>query len=213
METIVSALLKTPSVSRIILSNNNPACHLERWYGLHHPAVEVISQPVQSSAIMRFRLARAHPASQYLIVDDDLFLSPHQYELLCSAVRTSPDQPHGMFGQRCCADGNWVQAIHGCNDHLDVISRVYALTHEHLQEFFRLFAVLGMADDPSIWQRSTGDDVVLSFTGTKKPLCHDIGPYLDCPTQGDPRIATWQQSGFFERRQALYHQLCAQKSI
>jgi len=211
IDTIVRSLLKTPSIHTVIISNNNPQCCLRRWYTCHHPAVHIIEQKEKSSAAIRFRIAREHSASQYLIIDDDIFLSPEQCEELCTAIREDPSVPHGVFGQLCKPDGTCKNGVRNRDGEIDVINRVYALTADHLQEFFQLFKQIGMADNKNIWRESIGDDIVLSFCGSGRPLSHNVGTYIDCATEGMSGIATWKRPDFFEKRKAIYTKLLAIK--
>lgn len=206
IDTIVRSLLHAPSIKKVILSNNNPRCVLHRWMRTHHPALHIIHQTEESSAMVRFRVLQDEPAPFYVCMDDDVFLSPDQIERLCAGLRADPSVPHGVFSSTW-ENGAMKSIAYNVEGGVAVISRVYAFTHRHLQEFHRLAGLIGMTTDPAIYKKSIGDDIVLSFSGVTRPQSHDVGLYLDCPTSGDRKIATWKRTGFFTRREQIYASL------
>lgn len=203
---IVRSLLACPSINRIIVSNNNPASHLARWFHPSSDHVTILQHDTAQSCSMRHVHLNAFPSPFYLIIDDDLFLLPNQIEGVLKELRADPSRPHGLFGQQRDGEG-FRMGMQRLNQDIDVISRMYAFTAAHHENFFRVAAEAGMPEGHPDWSLSSFDDVILSFTGTKKPRMHDVGPLVDCPSQGAKSVATWRTNGFFERRDSVYRQL------
>ncbi len=205
VELIVRALLLTPSVKRVIVSNNDHKCDLSRWIECRHPKIEIIEKPTITSGIQRHVVARKSGEELFLMVDDDLFLSPEQYEIICQGMKADRSRPHGMFGECVRPDGSFEHALRG-DQTVDVFNRVYACTRTQNERFWQLAALLESFGSDA-YRRNTWQDLVLSFSGEHRPLLHEIGPYLDCPTQGNATVAAWRRQGFFDDRKVLYDQL------
>ena len=209
IDLIVRVALQTPGVGKVIVSNNNPRCNLRRWLTVHNPRVRVLNPKERRNVVERLVIAREEPADFFLAIDDDIFLRPEQLQVLCEAVRQNPAVLHGMFGE-FYSEGSVQHAQHGRNSTLDVLNRVYCFTREHVEEFFRLVDLLDLGRQET-WSQNFWDDIVLSFSGAGKPLCHNVGPFLDCPTQGKRGIAAWRQEQFIEKRIPIYKRLQSMK--
>lgn len=202
---IVRSLLATPAVSRVIVSNNNPHLALPPL-PFASKRLSILRATEEKATTERWRIARDTPSRYYLAVDDDIFLRPEQFELLCTALKHDPSVPHGMFGHYQNPDGSW---HYNGERAVPVLNRVYACTAEHVRTFHRIADALGAGEGTAMWRRSDWDDIVLSKSGCGEPRIHDLGPYLDCPTQGLTGIAVWRSKGFFPFREAFQSQLQA----
>lgn len=207
---IVRTLLRTPCVGRVIVSNNNPSCHIHNWIPVRSPRLTIIEQTERRSPAIRYRIAAQDPARFFIAVDDDIFLDPGQIEMVCEALRRDPDVPHGVFGQTWDKDGTMRGGIRGVTRELDALNRVYAFTADHLEEFFRLLEVLDLLP---LGNMAFGDDMVISASGLAKPMCHDVGRYLDCPTQHEEGIAVWKEEEFLGYRDKLFVRLRTTKPL
>lgn len=205
IDLIVRALLQTPAVGKVIVSNNNPSYNLRKWISVQNPRVRLLNPMDQRGTIERFRIASNDSAEFFLAVDDDIFLRPEQFQIVCEALKRESEVPHGIFGE-LHEGGNVRHAVHNYSGPFDVINRVYAFTVEHVHEFFRLVEELGLKDR-STWHRCYWDDMVLSFSGLAKPQGHDVGEYLDCTTQGKRGVAAWREESFMEGRKPIYKSL------
>lgn len=157
-------------------------------------------------------MAKLDPRTRYfLAVDDDIFLHPAQLQLLCNALMHDPSVPHGIYGQTW-SDGVFRGGVAERDQRIDVVSRVYAFTDDHVKEFFRLTEAAGMPVE-TLARAECVDDVFLSFCGDRRPMIHDVGPFIDCPTQGKKGIATWRRNNFHSNRIALYQKLTAIKPL
>lgn len=204
IDAILRSLLHTPSVGQVVLCNNHPDIAIGRFVSVTSPRLRIIQHAKHCGTPERLRIAQDDAARFFLAADDDLFLRPQQYDLLCQALKDDPSRPHGMFGQVMQPDGTFRYAVRGDAD-VDVLNRVYAFTSDHVRRFFEITGQLRFAEDD--WKRSDWDDVVLSFSGRHRPRSHDVGAYLDCPTQGRKDTAVWRRDDFFERRTPLFRRL------
>lgn len=205
IESIVHSLLASPSISHVIVSNNNPACTLSRWFVPSSDRVTVLSHETQQGCSMRYKHLQEFPSSFYLILDDDVFLLPSQIEQLCTSLIADPVIPHGLYGQRWEED-HFRGGIQNMNGEIDVISRIYAFTDTQMKEFFRMTTLLEK-DESNFWEVSRYDDMFISFSGVGRPRIHDAGALIDCPTQGAKDIATWRKEGFHHGRIEMYQWL------
>ena len=59
-----------------------------------------------------------------------------------------------------------------------------------------------------------GEDIVLSFGGTHKPLVHNIGPIWECASEASPGVALHQsRPRFYEERWKMYEALLKLKTL
>ncbi|MEM7584687.1 MAG: hypothetical protein AAF560_14955 [Acidobacteriota bacterium] len=212
MDTLTKGFLRLPFVDRIIVSNNHPKYRIREWIRSDDPRLILMDQPKKTGPGIRFDLARDFPADYYLTVDDDIFLTPQQIRRLFEHLVDQPETPHGIFGQQYVGRGEvppqlwgWKCSVTRIDTEVDVLNRVYAFTREHLNEYFRHIAELGLGKGSEIFN---GEDVILSASGKGRPRIHDLGPWLDCILEGDPGIALHQTTpSFMVEREALHLEL------
>lgn len=201
IDPIVRVLLKTPSIAKVIVSNNNPAYRMSDWISVRDPRISIIEQVTAKPAHVRYGIAaREKTYSKFLAVDDDLFVKPSQLEKVCESLRTDPSRPYGIAGQ--IYDSWRGMLYHNINDRtqkVDILNRIYAFTSEHVENFFAIAREAGYRPDTEQWKFSHWDDLFLSFSG-KMPQVIFTGTYLDCPSQAEDGVAVWRTSGFFRLR-------------
>ena len=205
MARIIGETLRAPSVDRIIVSNNNPDVDLRQWITFDDSRVVLLQQTTHCSPAKRFVLALEEEAEHFLCLDDDLFLSGKQIQHMLDCLARQPTRIHGMYGQLRLADARFESGIHTQEREVDVLNRSYFFTRTHLHRMAELGRQLGFTD---LSQAEMADDILLSFAGEGRPLCHAIGPFHDCPTSHDPAIAVFLRPGFDEFREAVYRKLC-----
>jgi len=208
---IVRSLLACPSIKRIIVSNNNPACDLEQWFRPTSDRITVLHYDNPQSCLMRYTHLQNIGSPIYLIVDDDVFLLPSQVEHLIAELRTDPAVPHGLVGQRW-EDDHFQQGVMYEERTVDALNRIYAFTASHLAELLRLTELMKPADSSKLRAFGWCDDILLSCSVGDKPRIHDCGPIIDCPTQGKQGTAVWREDGFFASREELYKRLLTAQS-
>jgi Glycosyl transferase family 64 domain len=204
---IVESLLATPGIQRVIVSNNNPDVDLGDWFRARDARVEVRIQPKHEHCIKRFEIAMETKFDLFLCPDDDVFLSPQQYERLLSILRSDSQRVHGIFGEIPSFGPEGIRlggGITGIDCEVDILNCCYAYTHAHAQRMFDLLRGAGIDDSEGAKHL---DDVYLSFAGEGRPLCHDLGPFEKCTTSDLPGIATWTEPEFQRRRIDAYLRL------
>lgn len=214
IEPIVRALSRTAFVEKIIVSNNNPKCNLNDWVDTNNTKLTLLHQEKRRSPAIRFSIAASDEAQYFIAVDDDIFLHPLQFNGLCRALVSDPLVPHGVFGQIRSIDGDLVSHVKRAYIEVDELNRVYLFTKTHMNEFFRLLDELKMSHDQAAWEHGMWDDILLSFSGCAKPLCHDVGPIRDCPTHSKAGIAVWRSNNsFFAYRRRFYRLISSIKNV
>lgn len=214
MEAIVAEVCSSERFEKVILSNNNPEIDLRKWFDPAKYPIELIDQPVRTSAAKRFEIALALPHTYYFCPDDDVILTAEQINYLMDALEELPGVPHGIYGQLCqeITDEHvtFQNHVYDMTGFVDVLNRCYAFTHRHMERLHELLGLLGLSD---FEQAGIFEDVLLSFSGDGKPVCHDVGFFTSCPTSGDPEIATWNRPGFVETRSSVYRRLVGLTNI
>lgn len=204
IDIIVRLLLRTPSIAKVIVSNNNPRYRMCDWLSIRDPRLVVIEQSVSLPCHLRYGIAaRETEFHHFLVVDDDLFLRSSQMEALCSALRKDPSRPHGITGM--VYDSWRGMMYHNMNQRtqkVDALNRVYAFTSAHVEGFRQLLRETGFKPTHTAWRYSYWDDLFLSFSGGKPQVCF-VGKYLDCPTEAKAGIGVWTEPGFFRHRLPL----------
>lgn len=140
-----------------------------------------------------FELAREYPSRYYLRVDDDIFLHPAQLQWIYWSLRQSADRPHGIFGAAFTADKNPEQEwpfvhLRNTDATVEILNGLFAFTRDHLEEYFRLCGLLGITDQKTLMN---GEDIVLSYSGDKQPLIHNIGPIWEYANVLRRRARAW----------------------
>ncbi|TAM54364.1 MAG: hypothetical protein EPN57_07055 [Paraburkholderia sp.] len=194
-------------MTRIVVSNNNPDVHLEQWFDPIDARIEVLNQPTASICAKRFELAMHEPFEYFICPDDDLFLSGKQIETLIGLLKAEPDRVHGVFGEvRSFKAGRlrFGGGIHRIECEVDVLNRSYAFTQAHLLRMNELAVALGYRH---VGEALYIDDILLSFSGTGRPVCHDLGELAECPSSDEPGVATYLEPGFDKVRMEAYLRL------
>jgi hypothetical protein len=201
--------LKNDFVGRVIVSNNNPEMRMEDWFDFTDSRLQLVNQDVRRRAGYRYEIAKDLKEEYLIFIDDDLFLRPSQIAVLYKALLNNPASAHGVWGQRFYKNGDgfsWSSGVRNFDGELDVINRAYFLTRHHAANFIRNLHELGIE---RVVDLKFGDDMILSFSGDHRPMCHDVGFLLDCPTKDSDDIAIWKENEFFHYRSDLYKRLLA----
>lgn len=193
--------LSVPGVTRVLVSHNDPSRPLPRLPA--DPRLSVVRQPRESGPITRYQVLCDEPGPWFLAIDDDLFLSPRQALALVRELVARPEVPHGLHGQHY-RRGAFEDNVTRASGEVDVLNRAYAFSAEHLRRYFELLERLGITREEEL--RRLDDDIVLSFAGSGRPLVHELGPVLDCPSEAR-RGALWRRRDALRRRTELFEKL------
>lgn len=197
---IVESLLRTPEVKKVIISNNNCRVDLSRWFRSSDLRVTIIEQVIDRPPLIRQEIALRDDGQYFIVVDDDLFLLPSQISTLCRAQIADSSSPHAAVGE---VYDSWMDRMHhhvtDYSGFIDIVNRAFTFTRGHLDVYFALRDQLA-SGTLSLRAIELADDVITSFSGTRRPRTHAIGSFLTCPTSGTVGIAAWRTDGFFPTR-------------
>jgi glycosyltransferase involved in cell wall biosynthesis len=204
---IVDSALSVSSCREIVVSNNNPDINILDFMAGYGDKVKIIQQSDHLPAALRFQLARQSCYDYFLAIDDDLFLRPHQIELLIGHLYSDETITHGgPWGQKKLYEEDDIR-LKGWlypNSEVDVLNRAYAFARPHVVRFFDL---LYRINCKSILDLGPADDIVLSFCGSQRPYCHDLGAWESCSTSNTAGIALWKEDGFASHRLEVFRKL------
>lgn len=203
--------LATPQVARVVVVNDNPAERLSRWISFEDPRLVLIDHEKAVGPVCRYFTAHEQPGSAFLSVDDDLFLAPSQINALAAALEAEPDRAHGVYGQHYLGpEKGFTDNVLRCDGEVDVLNRAYAFTRAHLQTYLRLLDTLGIHSPEALMELD--DDIPLSFVGQRRPRCHDLGAFCDCPSEHSSSGARWRRDRAASLRLDLFERLRALQS-
>ena len=208
----VALALRTPGVEEVRVCLNDP--RLE-WRGRLDPAEardpRLIVERAESrrGPVERYRSAERSSSAHFASLDDDVFLAPGALRGLADHLRAAPSRAHGFYGQRVDErTGRYSQNLCRRAGAVSVLNRAYAFTAAHVERYVALLEGLSERDPIAI-----DDDVVLSFCGEALPEVHDLGPWLDCPSETDKRIARFGRQDAASRRRALFEELAERVGV
>lgn len=208
--------LRSGFVGRMIVSNNSQAYRMADYVTVHDPRLLLIDQPEPSGVGISLEIAQEHRSRYYLRVDDDIFLHPAQLQWIYWQLRTQADRPHGIFGAAFdpakdpAQEWPFVYRRH-VSAPIEILNGLFAFTREHLVEYFRLCSLLGISNQRTLMN---GEDIVLSFSGSQRPMVHNIGPVWECASEAKPGVALHQsRPRFYEERWKIYSTLRGLKAL
>ena len=216
MQPILWSALKCRWAEKILVINNNPSINIHSYLSYKDPRIQVINEDKNYGAMRRYERALEVDADHYILIDDDIFVTPRRLSMLLYHLVEHSEVPHTMWGQllnlKASPGERWKHGIRReCT--VDIMNRVYACTKKHVHEYFRLLEELQKNTEEERIAMSMLDDVVISFAGSQKPQCHPIGVFVDCPTASSHTIAQWKQDRFHQKRIALYGELTHLKPL
>ena len=200
IQRIINSIKQSESFGWIVLSNNQPKVNLIEYLSGDNTGVSIINQKSVMPPIIRMEIARNTDADYFIFIDDDIFLQPRQIDGLLGKLIDDPTRPHGIIGEKHQIVENKLRVQTGfqnTDSEVTVINSVYACTKKHILRFFEIFAKLGYGKPTDL---RFGDDIILSASGEKSPLIHDLGPIHICATYNHPEIAQWKKTDFNEHR-------------
>lgn len=198
--------LRSPQVGLVLVVDDHPEVRVERWIDERHPRLSIVRTRGQVGPVARYIEGRRIGADRLVSIDDDLFLRPSALAQLVAHLDRAPEVPHGLYGQRW-GGSRFEDNLARFDGEVDLLNRVYAFTGEHLAEYFALLEELALdLDDPAV-SRALDDDIPLAFCGDARPRVHDVGAWLDCPTERARGLARWRRSDAGALRRDLYLRL------
>jgi hypothetical protein len=195
---LVRSILKCGFVERILVSNNNPSVRIGEQLTIRDRRLVLLDQSVRRGPGYNWVLALREEAEYFMSIDDDVLVFPRQVALLFERLVERPEVPHGFAGQR---GSRYLQ----CREtEVDTLYLIYAATRVHAQRYVEIVTRIVESgvlpvEDLELW----GDDMILSSTGSGRPLIHDAGFLLQADSCYDPRIAIHKQADFQAHREQI----------
>ena len=198
LEPLIRSILNCTFVDKLIVSNNNPEVRICERVRVRDPRLTLLDQPTRRGPGYSWVLADGEQGEYFLSIDDDVLLYPEQVARLFEHLVKRPGVPHGLAG---VCGSKYVSCQEQEVDNLYV---VYAVTRAQVRrylEYARRIVQAGLAsqDDVELWS----DDILLSRTGSSRPVIHDTGFLLQALTCYHPQIALHKQQEFEARRQRV----------
>jgi hypothetical protein len=203
MAAIVDSCLACPFVDGVVLSNNNPSLNIRSFVRHSDSRLSLINQPLRCFPSKRYDLAAEMDAEWFLCIDDDTFLSPHQIALLFLALLKNPAVPHGVAGENFGTDDQapeYVFALHGRSEKTDCLVWAYAFTRAHVKRYFEILDALCIDNQ----RLAANEDILLSLSGSGRPLVHNFGTLHLCGSRDTAEVATSMEPGFRQHRVELF---------
>lgn len=212
MADIVDACLRSARRPEVVLIDNSGTLTQEAAPEIPFGRIAYVNPGANLGAGYRFELAAGFAHDIVLCLDDDILLSAEQIDRLFGAFEAEPDRLHGVWGQQVALDADGLprlgRGVFGARSEVDVLNRVYAFRPAQASRALRLAEELGYRS----W-REIGpiDDILMSFSGARRPVCESVGRFRECATSNDPQIALWRRPGFHEQRRAALAALYRRK--
>jgi hypothetical protein len=202
LDPLIRSVLRCKFVEKIIVSNNNPEVQVRNYVQVRNPRLVLLDQSVRRGPGFLWTLASEQNAEYFLSIDDDLLLYPGQLAVIFRHLLDHPVVPHGLAG---LFRSKYVQRR---EQEVDNLYLLYAATRDHVNRYLEnardiVNAGLASNEDIELW----ASDLVLSASGSSRPLIHDAGFLLQGRTCYDPAVALHKQGLFETRRQHVQQAL------
>ena len=208
MQIIIQSALANKFISRIIVSNSNKAIKISEWVRLHDERLFLIDELKSTQPGHRFELALNQSDNHFMAVDDDIFLTPHQWSDFFEALLSNEKVPHGITGNifrpgTISSNGSPFHHITEADSEVDVLIGAYAFTRNVAEATKNLAKLCGF---PELSQIRNGEDIILSLAGEGRPLIHNLGRLFCCSTMALDGVALSKgESNFWKAREKIYH--------
>lgn len=200
-------------ITQITVSNNNPE-HRDFPFNLENmPRLRaLIHQTERKSCFERIIIASGLPDSHFFFQDDDLFLLPSTIDTIIEKSHNSNDSVIGIAGScvTTCDEQSGTFSTHYIENQpgsVDILHRVYAMTAQQVTRCIQLYNKLRRIDLITADNVSLVEDILISFSGTRKPQIIPHPAYLPHPSGFNSDIAVSARSGFLEIRRTIYQHL------
>jgi hypothetical protein len=210
LSILVRGALRAGFVDKVVVSNSNSLIHIAEWIDENDSRIVLIDENGPTQPGHRLVLARQHGTRHIIALDDDIFLSPNQWQQLFERLIADEAVPHGITGNiyrpgTQSSNGSPFHHVTGVERDVDVLIGSYAFTSEHLDRVFALAAAMGVSD---VSQVRNYDDILLSFGGVGPPRIHAIKPALLCASASLPGVALWKSDEqFWSERERVFEQV------
>ena len=203
---LVRAALRNGFVRKIVVSNSNRNVDIADWIDIRDARLALVDEQEPTQPGHRFVLAERESGEYFLSIDDDIFLTPHQWAELFKRLVCEEDVPHGILGNvyrpgTVSSNGSPFHHVSDVEQKVDVLIGAYAFTRKHVQRMFDLAERLGIS---RLTDLRNGEDVLLSFAGSDRPRIHDLGRLWMCAMSSLPGVAIWRSEESFGRSEPSF---------
>ncbi len=202
LEPLVRSFLHCNFISKMIVSNHNPALRVQDWVQTNDSRLVLINQPARRGHGYAFELARAESCDYFIVLDDDFLIAPKQIATLFEHLLDEPQIPHGLAGILGSKLFSSIESEVDCLFHVFAGTRAHALAY---LDYAERLAQLGEVRLNEI--EYFADDIVYSRVGPTKAKIHAVGALLRCKTSAQADIAFHMSPGFWEPRNRVTTEL------
>lgn len=184
MARVVASLQEMPHIDEILVWNNTPEETLDL------PGALVFRAPKNFGCFPRFAVATVAKNDLLWFQDDDLLLSPTQFQTIADSHARAPDRIHGAFGCNVGPDRTYSSdLVYGEVDM--VLGRAFMCSK----------ALLAFAlSPPAVPTMPREDDIHFSLQCRRRHVAVDIGPVIDLGSRDEH--ANFLKPGHLESRHA-----------
>jgi len=213
IQTIINAVVKCRFVSEIVISNHNPEIVMSDFIECDDARVRILNSEKREYCGYRFKVASDLDGEYFLILDDDIFMSPEQVRKLFVHLLKDPDVPHGFHGSRYKSHSeedeiDEVQHVARRETNVDVLHQAYAVTKSQISHMLQIAEAAnrsGLFPDEN--PANFADDMMISVSGEGQPRVHDLAPILICQTSLQQDIAVCGRVDFQRMRSRAFSYL------
>lgn len=206
LPVLVQAALKNSFVSKVVVSNSNAKVRIREWITVSDPRLVLVDETGPTLPGHRFVLADREPGEYFISIDDDILLTPRQWTAFFERLLADPEVPHGTTGHIyrpgvVFTNGSEFHHLENVDADVDVLIGAYAFTRTQLERVFRMAEALGIGSLSGV---GNGEDILLSFAGTRAPRIHNLGSTFLCASTSLPGVALWTtRQAFWAERVSL----------
>ena len=193
---ILKECMQLSELADVIIIDNSPENPISRSLDLPLDGLDYRWTGKNLGAGHRFAISALLDKKVIVCLDDDIFLSSVQIQELLRRWENDKERLHGVWGQEVSISNGrpWLKGgLHGVDREVDIINRIYVFSPSIAYRALELASKLGYESWNEI---GPIDDILLSYAGAKKPICHFLGPLEECSTSNSPDIAVWRLPGF-----------------
>ncbi len=192
----VRNFLKCDFVDKIVITNHNPDIKIEDKINIKDDRLICLNQNVRRGNGYRWRVANTIDADHFILLDDDIQLSPEQLKKLFQKLIAEPTVPHGYSGQLHLPDDKF-EFHESENVEVDYLCELYAVTRNHVKRYAQIEQLLAEEDKNLLdYVERFADHIVISQSGAQRPRIHEVSSLLRNDTFKTPGVATHKNEEF-----------------
>lgn len=195
IEPQVRNILKCRFVDKLVLSNHNPEVCIEDKVKVKDRRLHFINQTQRRGCGYRWFVAQELNPEYLIVIDDDILFFPGQLASLFRQLVAEPMRPHGITGmlQQENADLEYHEKKEMV---VDFLCEAYAVTGAQVNRYLELRYQMAKNEQLAEMIDTAADFMVISQTGTQKPMIHHVGRLFKSDTFKQTGVAVHKNDGF-----------------